>query len=105
MKNETELKLFCVDDGEKYWIAHESKEALLERIEEWFDIEPEDIEELYEVDPSEVFTICMTDGIDDSEVYPTEPYQDEHGRWCVKATVQEWLACSEVGAMIASTVY
>lgn len=99
-----ELKLFCVDDGEKHWIAHVSEDTLKEDACKWYDIDPGDIEQITEWPPDVEFTIHLVDGWD-GETYPTEPYRDDEGRWMVAATVGEWLRMSKVGDMLASTVY
>lgn len=99
-----DLKLYCIDDGERHWIAHVSENALKEYASEWYDIDLDYIEQIVEWPHDKEFTIYLVDGFD-GEVYPTAPYQDDEGRWKVTATVGEWLSLATRGDMLASTVY
>lgn len=99
------LKLFCIDDGERHFIAHVSEEALKEDAYKWYDIDPDNIEQITEWPPDVEFTIHLTEGFDHAEDYPKKPYQNDDGWWMVTATVGEWLRLATRGDMLASTVY
>ena len=100
-----ELKLFCVDDMEKHWIVSESEEALKRDLFGYYDIDLDSVRSITELPADALFEIYLNDGLDDNEVFPANPYQDDEGRWFVEATVEEWLRVSKRGDMLASTVY
>lgn len=100
-----ELKLFCIDDFEQHWVAHESADAAVDYAVKHYCMEPENVQSVKEVGMDEPFRIFLVDGYDGYEVYPSKPYRNDEGQWLVEATVREWLENAKPGDMIATTVY
>lgn len=55
-----DLKLYCIDDGERHWIAHVSENALKEYASEWYDIDLDYIEQIVEWPHDKEFTIYLS---------------------------------------------
>lgn len=102
-----ELKIFKIEDGETHWlVAGSAEEARRIHIED-FCADEEDVESVEAVSDDCMFNIFITDGYHENEreTYPTEPYQDEKGRWFCKATARQWVDISKAGDLIASTMF
>jgi hypothetical protein len=99
-----ELKLFLIDDGERHWIASINEDAARKRAIEYYQLDNDLIESITEVPTNDILTVCVEDD-PKAQGLPTPPYQDELGRWYCSSLVSEWLAVTQNGDIVCSTVY
>lgn len=98
------LKLFRVGEcSETHSIAANSEEAARYWATTLHGMRDEDIEFITEVPPAASLAICLEDGPEGR--LPSDPIQDGRGAWFCTASVADWLAISQDGDMICSSVF
>ena len=100
-----ELKLFKLDDGELWWVAHYTLEDAIDDAMERYAIGEFDRPTGELVPMNEIMDIYLPDGYHELErdKYPVEPYYDDD-KCYVRATVKEFLSVAKAGDMIATTL-
>ena len=100
------MKLFELDDGESFIYAGESASDV--RLYHCLNggTDDEDIEWVRELPEDEEVKVFLPDGFhDERDMFPTEPYQDEQGRWFVKAAAGEWASVSALHTLVSTSIY
>lgn len=102
------MKLFELDDGELFIYAGENASDVRAYHCENGGTEDEDVEWVRELPDDEEVLVFLPDGWTPGSAwkeFPTEPLQDEQGRWFVKAPAGEWADASKLHEIVSSSIY
>lgn len=99
------LKMFKIDDGERFWYAGESKENVMRNFMIEYGLDEDEIAgaTIAEIAPDYSLKVCVDEEFDGR--LPAEATFAENGHWYCTAPVADWLIGAKSGDLICSTVY